>query len=318
MKTALVTGASGFVGRALCESLVKQGVQVHAVVRDARRAPDQTQPFCINDIREFVEWEDRLADVEVVFHLAGLAHQVRLGKLDQHSQQLDIMCAFNVVPTRRLAQAAEKAGVKRFVYVSSIKVNGEQTQNQAFCEQDTPCPEDAYGQSKWMAEQALESVDVETVIIRPPLVYGEGVKGNFLSLLKLCDTFVPLPFSCIRNQRSLIYLQNLVDALCLCAHHPNAANKVFLVKDGMDTMTVDLVKGMRQCLGRFTGLFPLPATVLKTVFRLMGRSIVWEKFSGSLQVNDDQIRGLLGWTPPFSLTQGLQNTVRWYQNAQEK
>ncbi len=313
MKTALVTGASGFVGRALCQSLVKQGVLVHAVVRDIGKAPEQTQPFCIKDIRDPIEWEDRLKGIDVVFHLAGLAHQVRLGKMEKGLKQLDVMHAFNVEPTKRLAKAAEKSGVKRFVYISSIKVNGDKTERQPFCEQDVPCPEDAYGQSKWMAEQVLVGLQIETVIIRPPLVYGEGVKGNFCSLLRLCDTVWPLPFSCISNQRSLIYLENLVDALCLCARHPKAANRVFLVKDGKDTMTADLIRGIRQALGRFSCLFPLPTFVLRAVFQSLGRINAWERISGSLQANDSQIRELLGWTPPFSQAQGLKNTVRWYK-----
>ncbi len=317
MKTALVTGASGFVGRALCESLVKQGVQVYAVVRDVCKAPKQTQPICIGDIRDHIAWEKHLKNVDVVFHLAGLAHQVRLGKMAKELQQLDVMHSFNVEPTQRLAQAAEHAGVKRFIYVSSIKVNGEQTQNQPFCERDIPCPEDAYGQSKWLAEQGIAKLNIETVVVRPPLVYGEGVKGNFFSLLKLCDTALPLPFSCIRNQRSLIYIQNLVDALCLCASHPKAANNVFLVKDGEDTMTSDLIRIIRQSLGRVVRLFPLPCPLLRTLFAGIGRATAWTRLSGSLQVDDQQIRNVLGWKPPFSFAQGIQNTVRWYQSAQE-
>lgn len=306
------------MGCVLCESLVKQGVQVRAVVRDVQKAPEQTQPICITDIRDDIAWDKHLKNVDVVFHLAGLAHQVRMGKMNQSSQQLDVMHAFNVEPTQRLAQAAETAGVKRFVYVSSIKVNGEQTQDQPFCEQDTPCPEDAYGQSKWMAEQMLAGLKMETVIVRPPLVYGEGVKGNFYALLKLCDTVIPLPFSCIRNLRSLIYVQNLVDALCLCARHPKAANKVFLVKDGKDTMTADLARDLRKYLGRASIQFPLPVALLRAVFKVLGRGSAGERLTGSLQVNDDQIRENLEWIPPFSFAQGLQNTVQWYQNVQEK
>lgn len=315
MKTALVTGASGFVGKALCESLVRQGVRVHAVVRDVRKAPEKTYPVCINDIRESIDWEPRLKGVDIVFHLAGLAHRIKSGREDLN-YEFGMMHASNVDPTRRLAQAAEKAGVKRLVYVSSVKVNGERTQGKPFCEKDPPDPEDAYGMSKLAVEQDLRDFKIETVVVRSPLVYGEGVKGNFYSLLKLCDTPWPLPFSCIGNQRSLIYLKNLVDALCLCATHPKAANRTFLVRDGKDTMTSDLVRNMRRALRRVVRLFPLPAPVLKALFWLVGRSSAWDRLSGSLQIDDSEIRKLLGWEPPFSFDTGLKNTVNWYRNTQ--
>ncbi len=312
MQTVLVTGASGFVGQGLCHELVRKGVKVHAVVRDQSRAPLGTQSIIIKDLREPVEWDAMLQGIDVVFHLAGLAHQVRHGKTTTSATQLDVMRTYNVTPTRYLAQASARVGVKRFVYVSSVKVNGDRTVHTPYGEEDSPAPEDAYGQSKFEAEQAVRETDLDWVVVRPPLVYGPGVKGNFLSLLKMCGSAMPLPFARLDNQRSFVYLPNLIDGLLTCATHPQAARQTFLVCDGQDVSVSTLIRMVRQAMLRPARLWHIPPVVLKILLSSLGRAEAWQRLAGSLQVNDQKIRNMLEWKPPYGLREGLQQTVQWY------
>jgi nucleoside-diphosphate-sugar epimerase len=272
----LVTGATGFIGRALCADFAGSGWQVTAC--------DLRQPH----------WEDALQGNHVIVHLAGVAHTRGTQALYE---------VVNVAATERLALAAVRAGVRRLVFVSSIKVNGEATlPDRPFRATDAPAPQDGYGQSKWRAEQLLARVPgLDVVVVRPPLVYGPGVRANFLRLLQLVDTGLPLPFGSIRNRRSLIYLGNLVSLLRRCAEHPGAAGKTFLAADGEDLSTPELVRRMGAALGRATHLLPFPVFLLPA------------KLAGSLMIDQSEVRDALGWQPPHAVAEGLARTVAWYR-----
>ena len=276
MTRVLVTGATGFIGRALCADFAGSGWQVTA--GDLRRPG----------------WEDALQGNQTVVHLAGVAHTRGTQALYEE---------VNVAATERLALAAVPAGVRRLVFVSSIKVNGEATPpDRPFRATDAPAPQDHYGQSKWHAEQLLARVPgLEVVVVRPPLVYGPGVRANFLRLLRLVDTGLPLPFGSIRNRRSLIYLGNLVSLLRRCAEHPGAAGKTFLAADGEDLSTPELVRRMGAALGRATHLVPFPVFLLPS------------KLAGSLTIDGNDARNALGWQPPHAVAEGLARTAAWYR-----
>jgi len=226
----------------------------------------------------------------------------------------------NVEGAEHLARSAAAAGVKRLVYVSSIKVNGEETlRGVAFNELDESAPQDPYGISKWEAELALHRVAKETglevVIVRPPLVYGAGVKGNFVQMLKVLAKRVPLPFASVVNQRSLVYVGNLVDALIVCATHPAATGQTYLVSDGEDVSTPDLLRHLGFAMGRPARLFSFPPKFLIWAVASLGKAEQLKRLTGSLQVDSGKIRRELNWTPPYSLQQGLQATAEWYRDT---
>ena len=223
----------------------------------------------------------------------------------------------NLHGTENLAEHAVQAGVKRFVYVSSIKVNGEETQGQhSYTEQDVPAPHDPYGISKWEAEQALQRImqgtDLEVVIVRPPLVYGPGVKGNFISLMMAINKGMPLPLAGANNMRSLIYVGNLVDVLITCATHSAAVGQTYLVRDGEDISTAVLVEKIAVALGCKSRSFYFPLGLLRLVAAMLGRSDQVARLFGSLRVSDAKIRSELGWIQPYTLEQGLHVTTNWY------
>jgi nucleoside-diphosphate-sugar epimerase len=225
----------------------------------------------------------------------------------------------NVGVSETLAKAAIAHRVKRFVYVSSVKVNGEATSDQPYIRVDLPAPQDAYGISKWEAERALwamtHSTGLEVTVVRPPLVYGAGVGGNFLRLLKLVSCGTPLPFSAVHNRRSMIYNGNLAHALIACAVHPNAAGKTYLVSDGEDISTPDLVRKLAAALGKRARLLPVPVGILQLAGAVTGKTAEIDRLVGSLQVDSSRMRSDLGWTPPFSLEEGIAATARWFAEA---
>lgn len=226
----------------------------------------------------------------------------------------------NVVGTEHLARSAAAKGVKRLIFVSSIKVNGEITyDDQQFSETNEPLPQDPYGMSKFEAEQALRIIAKETglevVAVRPPLIYGAGVKGNFMQMLKVIAKGIPLPLASVHNRRSLVYVENLVDALIVCATHPAAAGQTYLVSDGEDISTPDLLRRLGDAMGRPARLFPCPPALLKLAGRMTGKSNQIDRLLGSLQIDSGKIRSELNWIPPYSLQQGLQATAEWYRNA---
>ena len=314
MRRVLVTGAGGFIGTSLCRLLGDRGFDVVAGVRDPSSAAAAHPVRAIGNLGDGQALSDAVADVEFVVHLAARAHVMP----ETMSDPLAAYRRTNVEGTRLLARAAARAGVRRFVFLSSVKVNGERTGATPFTEDDPPAPEDAYGISKWEAEQALGEVaaadGLETVILRSPLVYGPGVRANFLALLKLCDSAVPLPFGGITgNRRSLIYLGNLVDAVHCALTHGAAAAGQYLVRDRDDVSTAELVRRIRTALGRPDRLVPVPPGILRAGLTLAGRRAVAERLLGSLAVDDARIGRELGWVPPFGMNEGIAATVAWYR-----
>lgn len=311
MTTVLVTGASGFVGHNLCAELVRHGHKVRGVVRELSRAAGlQCELVAVRDIGDGVDWSSKLDGIEVVVHLAARVHVM-------HDTEADPLAAFravNVEGTLSLARQAAVTGVKRFVFISSVKVNGECTQpGHMFTEADAPNPQDAYGVSKYEAEvglrQLAEDTSMEVVIIRPPLVYGPGVKANFAALMRAVQRGWPLPLSAVHNQRSLVSLDNLVDFIVTCISHPQAANQTFLVCDGQDMSTSELVRGMAQAVGRPVRLLPVPVWALQAGAALLGKGDEVQRLCGNLQVDISKARSLLGWVPPVSVTEGLKATA---------
>ncbi len=310
----LVTGATGFVGRRLCFELNRQEHRVHAATRGGV-CIENCEASKVGEIDENTHWEDALRNVEVVIHLAARVHVM-------NDNAFDPLAAFrtvNVAATERLARFAAKKGVKRLVYVSSIKVNGEATYDDKFIESNPSLPQDPYGISKYEAEQILHRIADETglevVIVRPPLVYGAGVKGNFAQMLKVVAEGIPLPLASVHNQRSLVYIENLVDALIVCATHSAAAGQTYLVSDGEDISTPDLLRRLGGAMGCPSRLFPCPPALLKLAGRITGKSSQIERLLESLQVDSGKIRRELNWNPPYSLQQGLQATAEWYRNT---
>ena len=312
--TILVTGASGFVGRALCAELIRRGYDVRGAIRTplhSARLP--CEHVTVADIGKNTDWSGALSGVDVVVHLAARVHVMR----ETAGDPLTAFREVNVVGTERLARAAASSGIKRLVYVSSIKVNGEATDSNPFTEEDAPSPQDSYGISKFEAELALRRVAHETgleiVIVRPPLVYGPGVGGNFWRLLKLVERGIPLPLASVENRRSMIYLGNFVDVLTACTSHPDAAGKTFLVSDGEDISTAQLIRNLARLMGKPPYLWPFPPTLLRLVGRSVGRLDEVERLLGSLVIDSSKIRRELGWTPPFPMEQGIAETVKWFQ-----
>jgi nucleoside-diphosphate-sugar epimerase len=256
--------------------------------------------------------------VDCVVHLAARVHVMN----DTAADPLAEFRRTNTAGTEHLARCAAAAGVKRLVFVSTIKVNGEETRDRPFIESDPACPGDPYGISKWEAEQVLARVAADTgleyVILRPPLVYGPGVKGNFLKLLSAIERGVPLPLAAIANRRSLLYLGNLVDALILAATHSLAAGKTFLVSDGQDVSSPELILRLAKEMDAPGRLLHCPRSLLRLGGRLLGRADAVSRLVESLQVDSSAIRSELGWEPPFSLEDGLKATAEWYRGVCEK
>jgi nucleoside-diphosphate-sugar epimerase len=318
MTRFLVTGSNGFVGRTLCQSLIERGYHVRAAVRAASTAPVGVEACIIHDIGPDTDWSDALESIDIILHLAARVHMM-------HENATDPLVAFQAVNlhgTLNLARQAAEAGVRRFVYVSSIKVNGECTAEKPFTEADASAPSDPYGVSKWQAEQALHEIGRETgmeiVIVRPPLVYGPGVKANFYSLMKLVSKRLPLPLGSIRNRRSMIYVENLADALMLCATHPAAAGQTYLVSDGEAVSTPQLVKEIATAMQRPERVFPFPLSAMRFVARMTGRSSAVDRLTQSLEIDSSKIRNELGWHPPYTRQQGLQVTADWFLQSNNR
>ena len=303
----LLTGATGFLGSRLAKAL-----QSHPVLNltAAARRRVEIPGARIVEVQVLVadtNWSTALADQQVIIHAAARAHIMK----DEVADPLAEYRRVNVDGTLNLARQAAAAGVKRFIFISSIKVNGEQTSlGQPFNADSKPAPEDAYGTSKWEAEQGLQQLafatGMEVVIIRPPLVYGPGVKGNFASMTKLVAKVLPLPLGAIHNQRSLVAVDNLVDLIITCIDHPAAANQVFLAGDGQDLSTTELLRGVARAMGKPSRLIPVPSSLLMLVATLLGKKATAQRLLGSLQVDISKTRDLLGWAPPITAEEGLR------------
>jgi len=310
-----VSGANGFVGLKLCQKLLEEGWYVRGAVRSSAAAvklPKGTEVIKVDAIGPHTGWAGKLDGIDTVIHLAARVHVMKETTDDPISEFRYV----NTAGTEHLAWAAAKAGVRRLAYVSSIKVNGERTMGAPFTEDDEPAPEDPYAQSKWEAEQALQRISAETglqtVVVRSPLVYGPGVKGNFLRLMQWVEKGIPLPLSVVRNRRSLIALDNLVDVLVECIESPQAAGQTFLVADGEDLSTSELIRSIGKALGRRVRLFPFPSLLLRLGVKLLGMEDVTSRLLDSLVVDTSKVKKLLNWDPPVSVWDGLQQTARWY------
>lgn len=310
----LVTGATGFVGRALCARLSELGYTVRGATRSASFATQHSQfdTVVTGELGADTDWSQALSGVSVVFHLAARTHVLRETARDAYAEYRRI----NVEGTRTLAQAAIHAGVRRMVLLSSIKVTGERTDSLPFSEDSPPQPQDAYGVSKWEAEQALCAVTQDTclepVILRPPLVYGPGVKGNFLRLMDWIARGVPLPLASITNRRSLIYVDNLADAIIAAGASPVAASKVYLVGDSEDVSTPRLIQAIAAAMQVHARLFSCPYALLMAGATILGKREEMQRLTGSLQIDSSKICNELDWIPRFDLAQGMARTAQWY------
>lgn len=309
----LITGATGFIGHALLHQLAEQSND--SIIALARRpiesAPLNSKIIISDNFSVAQEDSSFLNNTDVVIHCGARAHQMN----DDPDTCLEEYRRVNVVETLKLARQAAAANVRRFIYISSIKVNGETTEGgSVFTAEDTPEPVDPYGVSKMEAELELQRFAVltkmELVIIRPVLVYGPGVKANFLTLLKLINKRVPLPFARVKNKRSFVYINNLVEFIRLCMVHPAAAGNIFLISDGEDLSTPCLVSKISLAFGRNAISIPVPVSFMNFFAAIVGKSSLTNRIFLSLQVDVRKNSMLLGWKAPYSVDQGIADTVK--------
>lgn len=309
----LLTGATGFVGRPVCEALERAGYRVRVALRSDQPPPaGATEKVQVGPIGAATVWADALRDVNLVVHLAARAHV-----LGDAPTNADLYIETNAHGTRRLAEAAAQAGVRRFVYLSSIKVNGEETSGRAYTSADEPQPRDAYAESKWLAESSLREIgaatSMEVVSVRAPLVYGPGVRANFLRLLSWVDRGWPLPFGGISNRRSMVSIWNLCDLLLRVVTHPAAARRTWMVCDGHDLSTPELIARMGDALHRRVRLWSVPVALLRAGAALAQREQEFARLCGSLTVDMAETVTDLQWSPPMGVDEALARTVRWYR-----
>jgi UDP-glucose 4-epimerase len=307
-----VTGATGFVGQALCELLAGSGYTVRAALRSPRPVPASiAETVVVGDIGETTDWAPALREVESVIHVAARAHVLR-----DSAANAAIYLEVNTRGTQQLVQAAAQMGLRRFLYLSSIKVNGEDTSKGPYTSADEPNPQDAYGISKWLGEKAvLETAaahDMEAAVVRSPLVYGPNVRANFLRLLQWVNQERPLPLGAIDNRRSLVNVWNLCDLLMHLLVHPAAPGRTWLVSDAEDLSTPDLIRRIGRAMERPVSLFPVPTMLLGLMGSLTGRKAEIKRLCGSLAVDITQTCDELEWSPPVSVDEGLARTASWY------
>jgi len=317
----LLTGSTGFVGRGLLErmSALVDLELIAAVRRPVSGFPERVTSQVVGGLEADTDWRKLLDGVEVVIHSAARVHVMN----DTSSDPLTEFRKVNVEGTLNLARQAAAAGVRRFIFISSIKVNGEGTPvGEPYLADAQPAPADPYGISKMEAEQGLRALAAETgmevVIIRPVLVYGPGVKANFLSMMSWLHKGVPLPFGAIHNRRSLVALDNLVDLIVTCIDHPAAANQTFLVSDGEDLSTSELLRRMGSALGKPARLLPVPSRLLEVGAGMLGKQALAQRLCGSLQVDIGKTRELLNWTPPLSVDEALRKTAKYFLEQHAK
>ena len=314
MSKILVTGATGFVGREVCRDLHQRGHTITGTTRnkDLAVGPENIPLYHVPEFNNDMDWSPAVAGVDVVVHLAARVHQIN----DRSPDPLSEYRRVNLDGTKSLALAASAAGVRRLIFLSSIKVNGELTHGEPFSEDDHPDPVDAYGISKWEAEQAIRDIaaknSIESVILRSPLVYGPYVSGNFAVLARAVIKNRPLPLGAIANSRSLVYVGNLASAISICIDHPNAQGETFLVSDGDDLSTGELVRRMAKAARIKDRLFYCPLWVLHAAGMIAGRRQVIDRITESLEINSDKILRVLSWSPSYSVDEGLRVTMRFF------
>jgi len=322
-RPVLVTGANGFVGTALCRALVDKGWAVRAAVRDAsarealRSAFPRLPCVTVGEVGPDTDWASALEGCAAVVHLAARVHMMQDDAADPESEFRRV----NRDGTRHLLESAAQAGVRRFVFLSTIKVNGEASTSTGLKEGDAPAPNDPYAVSKWEAEQAIAEIapvsGVEFVILRPPLVYGPGVGANFLRVLRTVDRGDPVALGSIRNRRSMLYVGNLADAIATCLDHPAAAGRTFLVTDDEDVSTPELFRRVGAALERPVRLINVPVFVLRLGAALLGRSADVARVTGDLVADASAIRRELDWKPRYTMEEGLTETAHWYRSLGE-
>ena len=309
----LVTGATGFVGRACVDAFLRAGHRVRRVLRSACPPVDGVEDIVVGDLVDVADWSTAMRGVDAVVHLAARVHVMRETVADPVAEFRRV----NVEATRRLAEAAAHAGVRRFVFVSSVKVHGERSPGRPFTEADVPAPEDPYGVSKLEAEQMLAGVaagtGLEVVVLRPPLVYGPGVGGNLRTLLRAVVRGLPLPLGAVRNRRSLVFVGNLADAIVRCVESPAAAGRTFLVDDGEPRSTAQLVGDLARAAGRAPRLVAVPTIVLRAVARGLGQGAAADRLVDDLEIDSSALRQALAWHPPHAYADGIAATVRWFR-----
>ncbi len=314
-----VTGAAGFVGSALCSYLSEKGYKVTGIIRDGShfRVSETTEVRCVEEIGPKTDWSNILLDEDAVIHLAARTHIKDASKKNAEKLYHKI----NVDGTLRLAKSAMDLGVKKFVYISSVKAMGEQSGVEPLNESFTPKPEDYYGLTKLRAERELLGLcsksDMKVIIVRPPLIYGPGVKGNFLSLMKVCQIGLPLPFKTVKNKRSIIFLGNFTDILTKIIETNIPSGECFLVSDGESVSTAELVARISFSLGKSPNLFFMPISILTVLGTALGQKAAIERLTGSLEIEDSKIKKMLGWAPPFNMLQGLEITAKWFQDQKK-
>ena len=313
MKKILVTGASGFIGQSLCETLSKSGRLVLGAVRNLNSIliNKNIEYIPVGDIAFKKNWKDLLVDVDGIIHCAGKVHKM----ID--NKNLDAYSLANINGTKYLAEQAAEVGVKRLVFLSSVKVNGESTDQiakQKFSHKDKSNPNDSYAISKLEAEKALWEISsrtgLEIVVVRLPLVYGYGSKGNLARLIKIVKSGIPLPLSLIKNQRSMIGIDSTIDLLIRCIDYPKASGKTFLASDDEDLSTPELIKLIASSMRKKANLFPFPISMLKFLGSVFGRSEEINRLVGSLRVDNSYTKEILNWVPPISVEEGIRRMVQ--------
>lgn len=315
MTKILITGSTGFVGKSLVPALVEAGYDLRCLVSQ-KQEWIHTEQIVIGRIEEQQDWSVILEGVDVVIHLAARVHLMK----DTATSPLDEYLKVNCEATKNLAKQAAQHKVKRFIFLSSIKVNGEATQPQKpFTEEQMPQPEDPYGISKWEAEKALmeiaQTTPMEVVVLRPPLIYGPGVKANFLKMIKLVEKGFPMPFGKVSNRRSFLYIENLVSAIIAVIESPKAANQTFLVSDDEPLSLSALLKGLSVGLEVNVQLIPLPSSLLRLIFIILGRRNLSSRLLDSLEISQQKMKNQLGWKPPIKGMDGLMKTSKWYRDV---
>ena len=314
----LVTGANGFIGTQLSETLAKSGHQVRDTARSIAANRSTTREMITCDLESADNLDHLTTGCDAIVHLAGRAHVMS----DDPATSESLYLSANVDVTRRLAQSAARTGVKRMILMSSVKVNGESTTiDSPFTSQDRPNPQDPYGRSKTQAEQTLWDVtstsELEGVVIRPPLVYGPGVRANFASLIGIVDRGMPLPLGSIHNTRSFVAIDNLIDCIETTLQTPNAGGQTFLVSDGQDLSTPELIRAIASSLHKSPMLIPIPTALLKLAATTAGRRNAYDRLCGSLTVDIALTKQKLSWTPPFTVQDSLQRTVDAFIQSKE-